>query len=214
MKIQNKQIFLLIVSLLSLTGFIALISLKNSFAVIDKNINLWTESIRHPTITLLSNIVHYYLNNTTFTVAAILLAVYLFYKNKKKDVVLLTITIVGNVILILIVRYLFPSTRPLNELIQITSPSYPSGHTANTLVLFGILTYFIWKYSKSSLAKILSCILFIAITSFVGFSRIYLNVHWFSDILGGYLLGIFSISFSILLFNIISIKERDKVIDE
>jgi membrane-associated phospholipid phosphatase len=57
-----------------------------------------------------------------------------------------------------------------------------------------------WDSAK---IKALTAGLYVSITVVVGFDRIYLNVHWFSDIVGAFFLGAFWLTSSILLFNLL-----------
>jgi undecaprenyl-diphosphatase len=106
----------------------------------------------------------------------------------------------GDAVILETIKMAIHSARPLNELINESSFSFPSGHTSGSVVFCGLLTYLAWQHWKSSKVKTSSSMLSVIVTSIVGFDRIYLNVHWFSDVLGGYLLGIFWLTFSILAF--------------
>lgn len=97
-------------------------------------------------------------------------------------------------------KALIQSPRPINGIVPEGGYSFPSGHTTSTMVFLGILTYYTWQHWKNPKTKALTILLYIATEALVGFSRVYLNVHWFSDILGGYLLGAFWLTLSILLF--------------
>ena len=68
--------------------------------------------------------------------------------------------------------------------------SFPSGHATTALALYGMLAYFMYRhYSKSRYQKL--CLWGAVILSvLVGFSRIYLGVHYLSDVLAGFLLGL------------------------
>jgi len=62
------------------------------------------------------------------------------------------------------------------------------------------LTYLIWQHWKSPKAKTVSSLASITTISIVAFDRIYLNVHWFSDVIGGFLLGLFWLAFTLWVF--------------
>lgn len=68
--------------------------------------------------------------------------------------------------------------------------SFPSGHATTALAMFGLLAYFLYRhYDKSRYQKL--CLWMAVILSLlVGFSRIYLGVHYLSDVLAGFLLGL------------------------
>ena len=129
-------------------------------------------------------------------VVSLLVAAYLFYRNSKTNSVLLLGAMALIALLVGVTKVLVYFPRPANALILVEGSSFPSGHTCVSIVFFGLLVYFGWKYWKSARVKASLIILLVAVTSVVGFSRIYLNVHWFSDVIGGYMLGIFCIFFS------------------
>jgi undecaprenyl-diphosphatase len=90
--------------------------------------------------------------------------------------------------------------RPLNGILTIQGFSFPSGHVTSTVVLFGLLTYFAWNRWRSSILRISWGLFSVVIAIVVGLDRLYLNVHWFSDVLGAYSLGVFLLAVSILTF--------------
>jgi undecaprenyl-diphosphatase len=113
----------------------------------------------------------------------------------------------GDAAIVTMIKTLVHSERPLNGIMQETGFSFPSGHVTSSIALFGLLTYFICQHWKSSNVKTLSSAFFVAIAILVGFDRLYLNVHWFSDVLGGCLLGIFWLTLFISAFRHTKLKE-------
>lgn len=69
------------------------------------------------------------------------------------------------------------------------SPSFPSGHTLNAIVVAGIIAYLIILRLTSTRTRVLviSAAAFFALT--VGLSRVFLGHHWFTDVLAGWVLG-------------------------
>ena len=91
-----------------------------------------------------------------------------------------------------IMKYIFQRPRPdlALRLIEQGGYSFPSGHSMNCLVSFGILIYLLLRYCENRrLAKILSVGLGL-LTILIGFSRVYVGVHYPTDIIGGWSLGI------------------------
>ncbi len=68
--------------------------------------------------------------------------------------------------------------------------SFPSGHTFTSITFFGFLVYFTVTYLSNKLLKILIVFVLIVLIICIGWSRIYLNVHYASDVFAGASLGI------------------------
>jgi undecaprenyl-diphosphatase len=202
----RKQRTALFVLLLSLTFFLLIAFLRSSFSTVDANVNSWTASIQTTSFTQIAKIIHYLFDTTELSVITIVIALYLIYKRYRNYAVLLVFAMLGDLVIVTILKMLIHSSRPLNGLIQQAGASFPSGHTMAIVVLGGLLTYFIWQHFKSRSVKVLSGVFFVLISLVVGFSRIYLNVHWLSDVVGAYVLGIFWLTFSILVFRLHSAK--------
>jgi undecaprenyl-diphosphatase len=174
----------------------------------DQLISLLISSLS--VIGFLFKIIAYSFDTISLLAASILIAAYLFYKNYKKEVLLFAGAMTGDVVLVTIIKTLVHSERPLNGIMQETGFSFPSGHVTSTVVLFGLLTFFINQHWKSLNVKTLTNTFFVAIVILIGFDRIYLNVHWFSDVLGGYLLGAFWLTLFISAFKHTNFKKAKK----
>jgi undecaprenyl-diphosphatase len=203
--LRNQRVALLILSL-SLICFLLIAFLRSSFSTVDANVNSWAVSIQSTAFTQIAKIIHYGFGIFVLPPITLLIAGYLLYKRYRNYALLLVGTMLGDVVIVEILKRLIHSSRPLNGIIQETGFSFPSGHATAAVVLGGLLTYFIWQHFKSRNVKILSGVLLILISLVIGFSRIYLNVHWLSDVVGAYSLGIFWLTFSIVAFRLQNAK--------
>jgi len=97
---------------------------------------------------------------------------------------------------IYIIKELIQRTRPFNTLIQETSFSFPSGHATIAVVFFGGLVFLFTKRNK-----ILNYTLASILILFTGFTRIYLRVHWLTDVTIAFILGILILSTAIIIYN-------------
>ncbi|MGW7418201.1 phosphatase PAP2 family protein [Streptomyces sp. NPDC054863] len=78
--------------------------------------------------------------------------------------------------------------------------AFPSGHAMTATVTFGLLLWLLWLYGASRAARVALLAVGVVSAVGVGFTRLYLGVHWFSDVLGGWLLGVAVVLFSAALY--------------
>ena len=67
--------------------------------------------------------------------------------------------------------------------------SFPSGHMLRAVIVFGLLAFVVRRLATSGLVRAIALAGAIVIVSLVAFDRVYLDVHWESDVIGGLLLG-------------------------
>ncbi|MFH0779694.1 MAG: bifunctional DedA family/phosphatase PAP2 family protein [Parcubacteria group bacterium] len=127
----------------------------------------------------------------------------LFYKKRIENALLLLLGMAGGAGLETLIKHFVERARPLNLLIQESGFSLPSGHAALALVFFAFL---IFAFKDEIKNKFLKCVFVAACllaALLIGFSRVYLNVHWASDVIAGFSLGLFWITFLIIIFKIV-----------
>lgn len=132
-----------------------------------------------------------------FTIAAILI---LWLWKKRSYIMPLLLCIAGSEILTSAGKLIFHRVRPAVAIYPENSFSFPSGHAAVAIAFYGFLTYMIIRNANQWNKKINSFFAGLILIILIGFSRLYLNVHYISDVWGGYLAGaiwlIAAISFS------------------
>ena len=87
------------------------------------------------------------------------------------------------------------------RLIEETGYSFPSGHSMISLAFYGYLIYLIYKYINNKHLKRILIIILSTLICIIGVSRIYLGVHYTSDVLGGFLISIAYLIIYIELIN-------------
>lgn len=131
----------------------------------------------------------------------IIVIVYTICKRKYYILKLLTISTLGSYIANFILKIIFSRTRPLDYfLVEQGGLSYPSGHSMVTMTFYMTLAYIVSKSIRDKSKKKWIYLFAYTMIILMGISRLYLGVHWPTDVLGGYLIGyvLFYISISLL----------------
>lgn len=85
------------------------------------------------------------------------------------------------------------------RLVDAVNYSFPSGHSTMSMIFYGFLAYLAYKFIKNKILRNV-IIVFLCLTILsIGFTRVWLGVHYPSDILGGFSLGLFWLSLFVVL---------------
>jgi len=130
-------------------------------------------------------------------VISIIISALLIYKKMYKQTIFFIISMLGNGLLFELIKEIIRRERPISILIETNDYSFPSGHaTLSTTLAFCI--YLIFKdkikHKKSFF------ILLISYPLIISFTRVYLNVHYLSDVIAGMGLGLIWVSLIYLIF--------------
>ena len=118
-----------------------------------------------------------------------LLVILLIFKNYRKAIFVFAAG-VGGLFLIYGMKLFFARPRPPYPLVyKEESFSFPSGHATFGFIFYGTLAYFIWLTNLPKIWKYIVMTFLIGLSLTIGFTRIYLRVHYPSDVLGGFCLG-------------------------
>ena len=138
------------------------------------------------------------------------IALFILIRNKK-----IGVSIFSNLVLVTILNQLLKRIlqrpRPTEyRIIEETGYSFPSGHSMVSMAFYGYLIYLIYKYVKNKYVKWISIVLLSILICSIGVSRIYLGVHYTSDVLGGFLASISYLVIYISAVNKFLFVEGDK----
>lgn len=87
-----------------------------------------------------------------------------------------------------LLKLYFERARPdMHRLIEIGGYSFPSGHAMNAFSFYGILAFLVWRHVSTSSGRTAVILISSLMIAAIGASRIYLGVHYPSDVIGGYL---------------------------
>jgi membrane-associated phospholipid phosphatase len=97
----------------------------------------------------------------------------------------------SSLILMLFLKWLFGRKRPLSPLLQAARGlSFPSGHAIMSVSFYGLLIYWVLHSPLPHWATLILTFTLVILIILVGFSRIYLRVHYASDVIAGFIIGL------------------------
>lgn len=178
-----------IICLISLIIFLILCYLvkTNNEIVIDSVVYNFISKFINNNLTHIVKFVTF-LGSAFFVITTTLLA-FIILKNKKIGLFmaldLILITIFQHIL-----KPIFGRVRPnILQLVEETSHSFPSGHSLTAMAFYGFIIYLIYKSNLKY--KKLYIILLGVLILFIGLSRVYLGVHFITDVLGGFTFSLF-----------------------
>ena len=118
------------------------------------------------------------------------ITLFIVIRNKKIGISILSNLAIVTVLNQLIKRILQRPRPTEYRIIEETGYSFPSGHSMVSMAFYGYFIYLIYKYVKNKYVKWISISLLSLLICAIGISRIYLGVHYTSDVLGGFLISI------------------------
>ncbi|HET9942946.1 MAG TPA: phosphatase PAP2 family protein [Terriglobia bacterium] len=116
---------------------------------------------------------------------------FLLMAKQKHDALTMLAATVGGMVVMLLLKAVIARSRP-DELIQsvhVSTPSFPSGHTMMSTVTYLTLGAFMARELRSRVLRMYVILLALFVAVLVGMTRVYLGVHWPSDVLAGWSFG-------------------------
>ena len=182
---KTKKI--IIGELLFLFVLVFVMMLTNDIEWVDTNIYEGIMSLRSNLFDTLFKIITKAGN--TIPVACITVICLLLWKKKERFI--LGLSILVNLLLNQGLKYLVHRPRPEHfRLIEQNGYSFPSGHAMMSVALYGVLIYYIYKKMENKYLKVAAMSLLSLLIFGIGCSRIYLGVHYPSDVIAGYSLAL------------------------
>ena len=180
------------IACLSLIGFliITILVLTNEITSFDTMIGDGVLNLRNPLLTaFFTNFTH--IGDTIPVIIITIILLLAFYQ--WRDRILILSSVAATVGLNQGIKHMIERPRPPLDIHLISQGgfSFPSGHSMISLCMGGVLIYFVWTKLKKKNWKVFWTILLTILILLIGFSRIYVGVHYPSDVLGGYCLSLF-----------------------
>jgi undecaprenyl-diphosphatase len=161
-----------------------------------------------------------FFGNHKFLIPAnlVLIAWFLFVKRHRWYSIKVPVVAIGGVSIMFILKQFFNRPRPLTPLLEpVKGLSFPSGHALMSMSFYGLLIFLVWENVNNRVWRWVLTVLLLIFILLIGFSRIYLRLHYFSDVIAGFAGGIIWLTLSLWVIRKIerySRKEIDPVVTE
>jgi undecaprenyl-diphosphatase len=167
----------------------------------DESVFAWVADWRNPGLTEFMKAVTFCASATFLQIGyAVLVVIYLFRKNWKRVGEIAAVGLGGRV-LNYSMKLFFQRPRPPEPLVgPLDTFSYPSGHATSGFLFYGLLAYLVWKTGLPKALRLVLVSLLLAFALLIGFSRVYLRVHYPSDVIAGFCIGVAWLLLTITLF--------------
>ncbi|WP_077368791.1 phosphatase PAP2 family protein [Anaerosalibacter sp. Marseille-P3206] len=202
MKGKKRTLFIVFLLLIIFLIFAFLAKNKESGIWIDEAV---MESIHKnitPMKTTFMKAVTFFGSTYFLIIAGLAILIFSIRYRHRENIVPLILSTVGCSLLNTTLKHIVTRTRPINYfLIKQGGYSFPSGHSMISMCFYTTMTYLFTKNIKDKSKKILIWLGNFIIIGLIGYSRMYLGVHWFSDVLSGYIMGFLFFLFIIYLYN-------------
>jgi membrane-associated phospholipid phosphatase len=151
--------------------------------------------------------------STVFLVAvALAAAVLLWARNDRADTALVGLAFAGSAVVNFTLKVLFERPRPTfqDESLTLNTFSFPSGHASVSVAVYGAFAIIVLRDVRTWRGRALVLGTLAVLLALIGFSRIYLGAHFFSDVLAGYSLGTAWLMICVLALTVYEHRSREE----
>lgn len=167
---------------------IAVLVKLNRISSFDNSIIYWVQSAESPGLTAFAKGLSFVGSSKLVIGISIgMMALLYFLLKHRLELILFLWVGLGSMLLNTLLKLWFRRERPnFHRIIEEIGYSFPSGHSMAAFSLYGVIAYLLWRHLRRRHERILLIIFTVFMTVGIGWSRIYLGVHYPSDVIGGY----------------------------
>lgn len=203
-----------VVFIVALNGFVELTEelAENELTTFDETVTAFIVSFRNETLTAYFRFCTDLGDRYAYLVITIALAAFFFFRHRswkfvlQTSIVLLLATL-SNVVLKNVINRARPQ---LEHLVTVNTLSYPSGHSMAAMAFYGFLIYLSVRHDVTRPARIPLVTVLVLLILSIGISRIYLGVHFPSDVAAGFVGGLIWVAFCAVVFDVFELWRRGR----
>jgi len=163
-------------------------AIVNSLAIVklDDNFERFLYALRTPLGANIFYVITNFAGQTTIIILGVATAIYLLFRKEFLYLYTLMLIFAGTESSVYLIKIMINRPRPIADIAYYieSSGSFPSGHSAIAMAFFGFITYYIVRHITGKNNRTIVVTLGSILIFLIGFSRLYLGVHFLSDVLG------------------------------
>lgn len=185
--------------LLLLFLFISDAVLDHQTIYLDNMISQYINTFRQPWLTRVMFSISL-LGEQILIIQAIFVVILLTTRRHKKETLVFSILLVIGLVVTNLLKVSFKIPRPEEfALIKMNSYSFPSGHSLNSFLFYGTLSYYTYHLTRNKIISFFVSLISLCLVFLIGISRVYLGVHRPSDVVAGYIAGFWLLATVVLI---------------
>ncbi|WP_328394915.1 phosphatase PAP2 family protein [Nocardia sp. NBC_00416] len=160
-------------------------------ARVDRPVHDWVLTWRDEPLTTAATVITHLGGSAAMWLLAILVCAILLKRGARADLLLVAGVGAASAILVPVSKQLIGRARPpaADRLVEVGESAFPSGHSLGSAAVVGVVAVLFWMRSRHRILRWAVAVLAAVFVTLVGLSRIYLGVHWPTDVLAGWTLG-------------------------
>jgi membrane-associated phospholipid phosphatase len=182
-------------------GTVALTAFVHGLTGLDTSLRDWVIENRSPDWTAILTVVSTAGSSLLLAPLAVALAIVLGLRGQRTDALLVSVTTLGALVLGPLLKSVIERPRPgRDHLVEVNSWAYPSGHSLASMAVLGVLVVLAVRHVPSRGWRVAAVVAGTLLIVTIGVSRVYLGVHWPTDVLAGWLIGSMWLGLCLILF--------------
>ncbi len=161
-------------------------------AAVDANAGMWLHARATPLVSDAMAAVSFFGAPTTLTIVAVAGSLLLLYRRRRSEAATLSTVVLGGNFLNFCLKHLIQRGRPVfdDPIFSLPTYSFPSGHAMASTVFYGLLSSYALAHARQRYAAYIGVAAAVFMVALVSFSRVYLGLHYLSDVTAGIAEGI------------------------
>ncbi len=179
----------------------------------DHKVSSWVHNMRKPALTKFILVATEFGSVWGYLLLILLITWYVHIKEKGWRITLEILAVLSTAgAMSFILKWIMDRERPQEvQMIEAGGLSFPSGHSMSSIAFYGFLIYLGWIHFRSKGVKITLTIALSLFILLIGFTRVYLGVHYPSDVAAGFAAGLGWLAFCIWIFNLLNHRRMGRL---